>query len=139
MIEFLAFGDLRALGKKWDVKELNKYLDSTPLNSVQRYIATLMHRFSLDNKCPVMFFKAPQTGCKTIDGIEILRDMETSEVYEVHNWMLAFSLSHFGEEYGVQLIENGIYLLYKREFLEGEWQKYESFITGKDGISIPAE
>lgn len=139
MIEFLAFGDLRALGKKWDVKELNKYLDSTPLNSVQRYIATLMHRFSLDRNCPAMFFKAPQIGRGAIDGIEILRDMETTEIYEVHNWMLGFSLSHFGEEYGVQLIENGIYLLYKRGFLEGEWQKYERFITGKDGISISAE
>lgn len=141
MIEFLAFGDLRALGKKWDVKELNKYLDTTPLNSVQRYVATLTHRFSLDKKCAVMFFKAPKMGDENIEGIKFLRDMYDDEVLDVYNYMLGFSMSHFGERYEIlSWGDDNVYMLVKENATKGRWGDYgECFITGKDGISISAE
>lgn len=139
MIEYLALNDLRPVGKQWELKQFNKLL-APHLNSVEQYLALLICRFAWDKDSPVLFIRLPKEGDEPIGDMKILRDMTPGEFIRVFSPAHEFALANFGEDCGVEFIEDtNIVMIYKIPFLDGDWRNYEYYLTGKDGISIPCK
>lgn len=139
MISYIAGSNLRKMGIQRELKLFNQHV-APYCNSVEKYLAYLICRFSWDTKCPVMFIRLPQEGDEPIEGVKILRDMTYDEFLDVYNKAVALTLATFGEYVGVcKIPETKIVVLTKTNFEKGVWDNYEWFFSGKDGISIPAK
>ena len=138
MIAFLPVVRLRDLGKQ---RELRKFTETTgELSSVEKLIAGVFYRFSVDTMCPAIFVQLPQEGDTPFSRIQYVVDITIDDLKSLAQRMFEAGANDFGtNKITWYPISDTIYLLMKNDFKEGDWENYGYEYSGKDGISIPTE
>ena len=129
---------LRTMGRQRELKIFNAAVLRWGFNSVQKYIASVMFRFCMDKKCPVVFMRVPQEGDEPIPDLKIVRTMTMDEILDVWNYIYPLATVNFGEDCGIgDMFSDGkTVVMWKTAFAKGEWKNFEYCIEGKDGVSI---
>lgn len=136
MIEFVAAGSLRALGKNVELKTFNA--NSSCYNSIEKLIASVLYRFCVDVNCGAIFIKMPKEGDEPIPGLIYMKDFDEDRFKEIVKQMADLAVDNFGtNDILFYKLSNELVLLVKRDFQTGEWTRYAHECSGKDGISIP--
>lgn len=135
MIEFTHPGELREMGRRYELKQFN--LRTSNYDPVSKLIASVIYRFAMDSACPMVAIRLPEKGDTPIDGVEYLEDVDLNLLLNISADMRDLADKTFGlSDYGLFQMGKNVIVLMKNDFQQGCWDRYDYKLSGVDGISI---